>query len=68
MEGRTQFGNNSANWPSGPETAAAAAIRYAICAAKSSQAVSIELCPTALVKQYVIKNKERLSSEITFDE
>lgn len=26
MEGRTQFGNNSTNWLSGPETAAAAAI------------------------------------------
>lgn len=41
MEGRTQFGNDSANWPSGPETAAAAAIRCAICAAKSSQAMPI---------------------------
>lgn len=46
-----------------PETTAAAAIRCAICAAKSSEATAVD-CSAALAKQYEIGNEEPLSREI----
>lgn len=52
------FGNDSANWPSGPETAAAAAIRYAICDHESSEPTA-----TARTESCETMNRSELEEE-----